>query len=82
MHAKTPLERKEGALDELEKKIIDAIKEVGQGVSTEKIYEKLNVDSNSQRNIRHRLSKLEKAGLIEMVEAEGKNKVFKVSVKK
>ena len=47
-----------------------------------KIYEKLNVDSNSQRNIRHRLSKLEKAGLIEMVEAEGKNKVFKVSVKK
>ncbi|MFH1095364.1 MAG: AAA family ATPase [Candidatus Micrarchaeota archaeon] len=61
----TPAVRKSGGLDLLDKKIIEMI--MGSaGMDSGAIYAKLGMDEpNEQRNIRNRLSVLEKGGLID-----------------
>ncbi|MFN3910295.1 MAG: Cdc6/Cdc18 family protein, partial [Candidatus Anstonellaceae archaeon] len=81
-YAKTPLARKVQNLDEFDKTIISTIVESDEGVSSGKIYQKLNASPSEQRTIRNRLERLEKEGLVISKEitfnSGGKTRIWKV----
>ncbi|MCX8163010.1 MAG: AAA family ATPase [Candidatus Micrarchaeota archaeon] len=84
-YAKVPLARKIEYLDEIDKTILGIIVEAQEeGISSGKIYEKLNASDSEQRTIRNRLERLEKEGLIYSIDsttaAGGKTRIWKVKL--
>ncbi|MEM3362307.1 MAG: AAA family ATPase [Candidatus Anstonellaceae archaeon] len=84
-YAKIPLARKIEYLDEVDKTILGIIAEQEEeGITSGKIYEKLNASQSEQRTIRNRLDRLEKEGLIYSTDfttaGGGKTRVWKIKL--
>lgn len=69
--AATPAMRKMPSLDELDKRLVQLISAAGEGgCDSGALYAQIGADENGQRNLRNRLGRLERAGLIAMQDVE------------
>lgn len=81
-HTSTPAERKIDSLEEQDKNLIEIIAKSDGGIDSGEIYQKLSIEHNQQRNVRNRLDRLQKSGLIEFEERHkgmGKTRFWKIS---